>query len=68
LVRLMLERLGSGGGHEHRAGGQIAGVGGSSVSRQLGHELRRRWLEACGLPGAVGDPLISAPGHSNGAD
>ncbi len=68
LVRVMLEGLGSGGGHEHRAGGQVVGVGGSSVSRQLGHELRRRWLDACGLPGAVGDPLVSAQGHPNGSN
>jgi nanoRNase/pAp phosphatase (c-di-AMP/oligoRNAs hydrolase) len=59
LVQTVLEGLGTGGGHTHRAGGKVPHVGGASMSDQLKNELRRRWLAACGLEARGGAPLIA---------
>jgi nanoRNase/pAp phosphatase (c-di-AMP/oligoRNAs hydrolase) len=66
LVATVLEGLGSGGGHEHRAGGKIAHVAASPIGRHLRRELRRRWLEACGPLGGGGEPLIPGDGLAGG--
>jgi nanoRNase/pAp phosphatase (c-di-AMP/oligoRNAs hydrolase) len=60
LVQSVLQGLGSGGGHHHRAGGKIAGLRTRGLSHEeLKTELRQRWLRVCGLPPSSGLPLIS---------
>lgn len=61
LVAAVVEGLGNGGGHSHRAGGKIANIANCGLSiPQLKAELRRRWLEACHLPADLCSmPLIS---------
>jgi nanoRNase/pAp phosphatase (c-di-AMP/oligoRNAs hydrolase) len=58
LVQKLLEGLGSGGGHDHRAGGKVPNVGGTRVDKKLKNELRRRWLDACGIDESTKVPLI----------
>jgi nanoRNase/pAp phosphatase (c-di-AMP/oligoRNAs hydrolase) len=59
LVQTVLRDLGSGGGHTHRAGGKIAGLGaGGMIDSRLKDELLRRWLVACGRPLSHGEPLV----------
>lgn len=57
LVQKVLDGMGSGGGHSHRAGGKVPDVG--TINDDLQDELRRRWLAACGVNIADGQPLIS---------
>ena len=59
LVQAVLEGRGSGGGHEHRAGGKIPNVGANGlINRPLKQELRARWLKVCGIPQLRGKALI----------
>jgi nanoRNase/pAp phosphatase (c-di-AMP/oligoRNAs hydrolase) len=61
-VRLLVETLaglGGGGGHAHRAGGKISGVGrGAKIADGLHEQLRGRWLAACGVKRKRGTRLI----------
>lgn len=59
LVQRTLAGLGRGGGHTRRAGGKIPGrAGGQHITEELQEQLRRRWLEACGIPVQRGRRLI----------
>jgi nanoRNase/pAp phosphatase (c-di-AMP/oligoRNAs hydrolase) len=59
LIRRTLVGLGHGGGHEHRAGGKIAGVClGERVPCEIAEELKARWLAACGVDRQRGTRLI----------
>lgn len=59
LVRQILHGLGHGGGHAHRAGGKIAGVGnGAKISVDLQEELRTRWIAACAADRQRGTRLV----------
>lgn len=60
LVHDVLDGLGSGGGHGHRAGGKIANVApGGNIPEGLREDLVARWLKACGLPQSEGADLVS---------
>lgn len=60
LVQQVLNGLGSGGGHGHRAGGKIANVAPSGfIPEGLRANLVARWLKACGLPQSNGADLVS---------
>jgi nanoRNase/pAp phosphatase (c-di-AMP/oligoRNAs hydrolase) len=60
LLARTLEGLGGAGGHAHRAGGKITGVGrGAKVAEELSDELRRRWLKSCGVKRKRGTRLIA---------
>lgn len=60
LVQKVLAGLGTGGGHTHRAGGEVSSVPDGEVERAaLKENLRNRWLDVCGLPATNGEPLIS---------
>jgi nanoRNase/pAp phosphatase (c-di-AMP/oligoRNAs hydrolase) len=60
LVRQLLDGLGSGGGHGHRAGGKILNVAPDGfISESLRADLVARWLSACGLPQCDGANLVS---------
>jgi nanoRNase/pAp phosphatase (c-di-AMP/oligoRNAs hydrolase) len=59
LLQRTLEGLGGGGGHAHRAGGKIPGVGHrSKVGDDMENELRTRWLNACGVDRQRGTRLV----------
>lgn len=62
-VRLLvktLDGLGGAGGHVHRAGGKIPGVGrGVKIAVDLHDELQSRWLVACGVARRRGIRLIA---------
>jgi hypothetical protein len=58
LLRRVLRGLGHFGGHRHRAGGKVCC---SATGRTLGdleHELRIRWLDACGCERRRGRRLV----------
>jgi nanoRNase/pAp phosphatase (c-di-AMP/oligoRNAs hydrolase) len=57
LVRHTLAGLGEGGGHARRAGGRIPDVG-PKITEDLENELRKRWLEACGVDRRRGTRLV----------
>ena len=60
LVRAVVEGLGHGGGHQHRAGGKIPNVGGGKMSvDQVHNELRGRWLGACDVARQRGTRLVA---------
>lgn len=60
LVQATLEGIGHGGGHGHRAGGKIPGLGGGEkIDQPIQDELRRRWLAACGVNAKSGVRLIA---------
>ena len=60
LVQATLDGIGSGGGHAHRAGGKISGVGGDSpIKSDWQQDLRRRWLAACNVEGKQGRRLVA---------
>ena len=59
LVQIVLDGLGNGGGHVHRAGGKVPGVGSASIHDEVKREIRRRWLATCGVTESPGEPLIS---------
>jgi nanoRNase/pAp phosphatase (c-di-AMP/oligoRNAs hydrolase) len=59
LIQTVLSGLGGGGGHAHRAGGKIPGTGeGPKVAQQIEHEIRSRWLAACGVADTTARRLI----------
>jgi nanoRNase/pAp phosphatase (c-di-AMP/oligoRNAs hydrolase) len=59
LIQTVLSGLGGGGGHAHRAGGKIPGTGeGPKVAQQSEHEIRSRWLAACGVADTTARRLI----------
>ncbi len=57
LVRRTLNGIGQGGGHLHRAGGKIPGIG-PKITEDLQDELRNRWLDACGATSRRGVRLV----------
>jgi nanoRNase/pAp phosphatase (c-di-AMP/oligoRNAs hydrolase) len=60
LITTTLEGLGGAGGHAHRAGGKITGVGhGARFARRLYDDLRHRWLAACNATNKRGIRLIA---------
>lgn len=58
LLEQTLEGLGSGGGHNHRAGGKICGVRKQHVDT-FQDDLRARWLATCNVHRQRGTRLIS---------
>ena len=60
LLLKTVEGLGGAGGHAHRAGGKIPGVGhGAKIAGALHQDLRSRWLSACGVKRKRGTRLIA---------
>jgi nanoRNase/pAp phosphatase (c-di-AMP/oligoRNAs hydrolase) len=60
LLQAALEGLGGGGGHQHRAGGKIAGAcRNGRIPDGLEDELRDRWLAACGVDRQRGTRLVA---------
>ncbi len=59
LVHTTLVGLGVGGGHEHRAGGQIRLTQCPLSGESLADELRNRWLNACGSDRQRGTRLVA---------
>ena len=60
LLARTLDGLGGSGGHSHRAGGKIAGVGrGTKIAERHHDELRHRWLTTCGVVRRRGTRLIA---------
>jgi nanoRNase/pAp phosphatase (c-di-AMP/oligoRNAs hydrolase) len=60
LVTKTLAGLGHAGGHQHRAGGKVAGAAkGNHVSEDLQAELRKRWLQTCGVDQQRGSRLVA---------
>jgi nanoRNase/pAp phosphatase (c-di-AMP/oligoRNAs hydrolase) len=57
LLQTTLDGLGGCGGHVHRAGGSIIGVG--KKSEDLYVDLRTRWLAACGVDRRRGKRLVA---------
>lgn len=58
LIQKTLSGLGGGGGHRHRAGGRIPGVG-PRIPDELHEELRNRWLAACKVDRQRGTRLVA---------
>ena len=58
LVQSLLEGLGNGGGHAHRAGGKIPNVSAKRITDSLEKELRHRWLQACEVDCERGARLV----------
>lgn len=59
LLKLTLQGIGHGGGHQHRAGGKIAGVClADRMPCDVAEELKTRWLGACGVTRLRGTRLI----------
>ncbi len=60
LLQTTLDGLGGAGGHAHRAGGKISGVGLATKAVDALHDdLRSRWLTACGVDRKRGTRLIA---------
>lgn len=60
LLKRTLDGMGSCGGHDHRAGGKIAGVARKGrIPDELEDELRQRWLTACGIDRQRGTRLVA---------
>jgi nanoRNase/pAp phosphatase (c-di-AMP/oligoRNAs hydrolase) len=62
LLGRTLNRLGSHGGHKHRAGGKIAAPDAGGRQR-LWQTIRERWLAACHAQAAPGRPLVAPRGR-----
>ncbi|MCA9151119.1 MAG: DHH family phosphoesterase [Planctomycetales bacterium] len=59
LLQETLAGIGHGGGHDHRAGGKIAGVClGDRVPCEIAEELKSRWLTSCRATRQRGTRLI----------
>jgi len=59
LIADLVEGLGHGGGHEHRAGGKIPHIGSDGDTLvNIQDELCRRWLVACNAEGVDGVRLV----------
>ena len=60
LVQQVVDGIGHGGGHQHRAGGKIPEVDTSAAGiEQLFQVLRSRWLAACGIRRQRGRRLVA---------
>jgi nanoRNase/pAp phosphatase (c-di-AMP/oligoRNAs hydrolase) len=60
LLTRTLDGHGGAGGHTHRAGGKIPGVGqGAKTVDELNGWLRGRWLAACGIERKRGTRLVA---------
>lgn len=59
LVHALLEGLGHGGGHAHRAGGKIPDVAPGRIVESLEKELRTRWLNVCHCDRGRGVRLVA---------
>jgi nanoRNase/pAp phosphatase (c-di-AMP/oligoRNAs hydrolase) len=59
LLERTLDDVGRCGGHRHRAGGKIPGVGAQSPGGELASRLRVRWLAACGISRQRGSRLLA---------
>ncbi len=60
LLQSTLDGLGGCGGHTHRAGGKISNIGpGNKGIEELLHEMRSRWLKACGVDRRRGTRLVA---------
>ncbi len=60
LLEATLDGIGGAGGHAHRAGGKIAGVGpGATAVERLHEDMKNRWLTACGVHRKRGTRLIA---------
>ncbi len=59
IVRQLLEGLGRGGGHTHRAGGKIPDLVKGRITDSLEEELRSRWLRVCSSARERGTRLIA---------
>ena len=60
LLQATLQGIGGAGGHSHRAGGKISGVGRTTkLVEALHDDLRSRWLAACGVDRKRGTRLIA---------
>ncbi len=60
LVVETTDQLGSGGGHDRRAGGKIPGVvRDGTISQTLEKEIVTRWLQACQVTDQPPKQLIS---------
>jgi hypothetical protein len=60
LLQTTLDGLGGCGGHAHRAGGSIVGVGQKAkITENLHDDLRSRWLAACGVDRRRGTRLVA---------
>ncbi len=59
MIRSVVRQLGSGGGHQHRAGGKIVNCADSSeATESVFQQLRGRWLETCGVDRRRGTRLV----------
>jgi nanoRNase/pAp phosphatase (c-di-AMP/oligoRNAs hydrolase) len=62
LIGRTLESLGQWGGHQHRAGGILAGGADTEKSsEELCAALKLRWLTACAADSLAGIPLVAKP-------
>lgn len=60
LLSETLNGIGGGGGHQHRAGGKVAGLAkDGSLSDALESDIRKRWLAACGIDAKRGSRLVA---------
>jgi nanoRNase/pAp phosphatase (c-di-AMP/oligoRNAs hydrolase) len=60
LLLTTLDGIGGAGGHSHRAGGKISGVGDTTRAIEALHDdLRSRWLATCGVERKRGTRLIA---------
>lgn len=59
LVQALLDGLGHGGGHAHRAGGKIPGVTAGRIIESLEKQLLTRWQRVCGCDRERGARLIA---------
>ena len=61
LVQRLVDGLGRGGGHQHRAGAKIPNATEMMAgSEQLCRELRERWLLLCGAENRLAKPLVQS--------
>lgn len=58
LVQTVLDGLGYGGGHAHRAGGKISNLADRDLTGTVEQELRSRWQVACGCADDPGVQLV----------
>ena len=58
VMRRLVGRKGSGGGHSRYAGGQIPLPEGTDL-RKLERVLRKRWQRLVGVADAVPEPLVT---------
>lgn len=59
LLEKTLKRMGTCGGHRHRAGGKVAGVETRTGAEELQNLIRNQWLAACGIKQSRGTRLVA---------